>query len=177
MPRDRSLVHADGRSLIPPDQILAVCERDLAIAPEKPIDHSGSGGLGGVRRRKLRRFRPKGVTEPLDRSNDALVMGVIAECRAQLVDQVREIPVDDESVGPKTLMQILLRDGIGPLAKEQLQELKRLVGQPNGLAAAKKLARAQVEEAILKAKSHPTCRNPRSRLPDLEDFDLPIGSS
>ena len=79
---------------------------------------------------------------------------VVVESRPQFVDEVGEVPVDHECVRPEALMQLFLRNRIWPLPNQQLQELERLRGQGDRLAAAKELARARVQQAVSKAQPH-----------------------
>ena len=70
----------------------------------------------------------------------------VAQRFAQLPHRAIEgqIEVDERVGGPEPLPQLLARDDVAGMFQEQLQNLKRLIGQPNLDAAFSQLSRPEI---------------------------------
>jgi hypothetical protein len=152
IPRNRNVVDVNGRRRIPADHVLSLAERDLALTPNQPAAHAGLPGEG--RRREVACLRLERVSEPLHRANDAGVPRFVAKGGSQLVHQICEVGLDDEGVGPEGLLNLVLRDGVGPAQHEQLEKLKRLRRQHDLLGGPEGLSGAQIQDVFAEADAH-----------------------
>src|SRR3954467_11189483 len=93
------------------DDVLAFPEGRLPTAPREP-DHAGiwRGWTRGVAQR---------IAETLHRADEPRRRRRVAERPADLGDEVREVLLDHERVGPQALLQRLLGERLRPRRDEQ----------------------------------------------------------
>ena len=81
-------------------------------------------------------------------------MGVVLERLAQLVDEHGQVDIGHERVRPEPVVDLGLRDGVGPALDEQLDELERLGRQVDRVAAPLQLTRLEIEDERAKTDPH-----------------------
>jgi hypothetical protein len=86
-------------------------------------------------------FGVEGVAEAVNRPNESWSSAVVVECATDLAHEIREVCFHDERVRPQPIVQLDFRQRLRPDLDQPRKQLKRFVGQLNGLAAAEQLAR------------------------------------
>ena len=124
------------------EEVVPRLERDLPHPPDEPVLVGAAGRpLRGLR---LRAGGPaEGVAEPGHRPQEGGLVGVVLERLAQLVDENGQVHVGDEGVRPQPVVDLGLRDGVGPALDEQLEELERFGREVNRMAAPLELPRRE----------------------------------
>ena len=110
-------------------------------------------GFGRALPRLLRRAR-EGVSEAVHRPHEPRLARRVADRGADLGEKARQRAVGDERARPELFVDLLLRNHLGPLGEEKLQELKGLRLQVNGLPADGELSRPRIEHAVSEPNSH-----------------------
>ena len=108
VPRDAVHVDPGDGVTVPPEDVLALAEGDLPVAPDELEDDTG-----GARRSEIRggqRVSREGVTEPVHGPNESRFVRLVSDRLAELGHQAREVPFGDEDAGPERLDQLLLGD-------------------------------------------------------------------
>ena len=150
-PRDRGVVEKYLRLRVPPEDVLAVREHELmAVGDESDPAHADTPILR-ILRVRLARER---VPESVDGAYGAVAAPFLAEGGAQLGDEVCEIRLDHERVGPESLVELGLGASPGPALEEEAEEMERLRGERDGTPRARELAALPVEHVVPDAKAH-----------------------
>ena len=150
-PRDRGVVEKYLRRRVPPEHVFAVREgKRTSVGEESDPAHAAMPILRILRYRLAR----EGVTEPVDGAHEAVAAPFLAKGGAQLGDEVREIRLDDERVGPEGLAELGLGEGPGPAREKEVEEKERLRGDRDGTSRARELAALPVEHAVPDAETH-----------------------
>src|SRR4029453_1885156 len=114
------------------------------------------------------------------RADQARLLSAVAERSSELDDEVREICVGDERIRPDPIVDVGLRQGLGPTLEQSFQQDEGLRRDGQELPAPEYLPGVRVEEAIPEAQPHrwlATPARPRRRPPERAHRNLSAGSA
>ena len=98
---------------------------------------------GGFGRGHLKR-----IAEPVDCAHEARMRRIISEGLSNLGDEIHQILLDHEGVGPEALLKGDLRECLGSIRDEHLQQLIRFRSERDTLASSKQLPRVQIQHEV-----------------------------
>jgi hypothetical protein len=131
--------------------MLALGKRDLAAGPEQ----AAAGRLSGRGARLLVADRPaEGVAEAAERPNEAGLLHIVAESRADDGDEPGQRGLGDERPWPQYVPDLRLREGLGPARDQQSEQVIGLRLQGNGLRPPEHLPAILVEGELVEAERH-----------------------
>jgi hypothetical protein len=145
-------VHPNGGGRVRPEDVFAVAERDLAIAPDDAAVEFRSvrRDLGG----DAGRFGTEGVSESVDGADVLWFAGLVAEAVSEHFHEARQAALRNKSVGPEPIPQLVLRQRLRSRRNQDLEQPVSLWLDVYGLPGARKLARIEIQRAITELNSH-----------------------
>src|SRR5215470_4230176 len=144
---DQGIVDPDDPGVIAPDQVLAGGERNLAGAPDQPIDRLPASA-GGRALLEVANLSAESVAEAMDGPHETGLAGAVADGRPDLDEKARQGAVRNECSRPEMLVDLALGEGPGTVFQQDLQKLKSLGREVNGPSPYEKLTRLGIEHAI-----------------------------
>jgi hydroxymethylpyrimidine pyrophosphatase-like HAD family hydrolase len=147
MTRHAWRVDPDRRVRRPPDDVLAIEERDLASFPDQPIPHRVARGLGC---RGLASDVPdEPVPKPVHRSHEPWIVCRIGQRPPDLSHEAGEIRVEDERVWPQVFLELGARHGPGTVLDQHEKKIECLRRQVELFVVPEQSTRVGIEgEAI-----------------------------
>src|SRR6266542_2416869 len=151
--RHESIVDPDDGIFIASKQVLAEIHGYFAVSPDESVDQLLASG-GGNASSKLLRASAEGVTKAVNCPHETGLSSVVPGRRPDLDEKTGERTVRNERARPEALVDLALGKRFGTALQQQLQKLKSLGGEMNGLAANRELPRIGVEHALPESNPH-----------------------
>jgi hypothetical protein len=151
-PGNTGRIEKDLEIRITPQDVRTLAKRRAAVGPQqaKPgrVPLSDRIGSGWPASRTFKR-----IPEPVDGADEAGVCRIVTKGVANLSNQIDEVLLDDERVGPEALLKNDLRERLRPAFDEKLQELKGLRREPDGTSPSTQLTRVQIQHELSETQS------------------------
>ena len=146
-PGDTRRIEKELEIGIASQHVFAFAETRAAVRPRKA---ESDGGLlaGCVVRWGFGRPHLKRVAKPGDCAHEAWMRRIISEGLSNLGDEIHQVLLDHEGVGPEELLKGDLRECLGSIRDEDLQQLIRLRRERDRVTSPQQLPRVQIQHEV-----------------------------
>jgi hypothetical protein len=135
------------------DDTLSLEEVNIAVLDAQPAGYAVAL-RSGMARPCAGCLAGKRISEPVHGPQESGLVRIVADCRANLADQLRQTGVGDERLGPDCPVQLCLRQGPRAVIDQKLEQVESLWRDVDRVVTAKQLARIRIEPPFSEVDLH-----------------------